>query len=49
MVRKVLILVLILSFMGVLTACNTIEGAGKDVQSGGRHVEDAAKDVKKGM
>ncbi|WP_245808046.1 entericidin A/B family lipoprotein, partial [Crenothrix polyspora] len=40
---------LILSFMGVLTACNTIEGAGKDVQSGGRHVEDAAKDVKKGM
>jgi predicted small secreted protein len=36
-------------FMTVLLGCNTIEGMGKDVSSGGEHVEGAAKDVKKGM
>lgn len=27
-------------------ACNTVEGVGKDVQAGGRVLEDAAGDVK---
>jgi predicted small secreted protein len=29
-----------------LSACNTIEGAGKDVKAAGQAVENAAKDAK---
>lgn len=35
-----------LLFVTSLTACNTIEGAGQDMQSGGRAVEDTADDAK---
>jgi len=49
MTRKILAWVLMLGFMTTLAACNTIEGMGKDVSSGGEHVEGAAKDVKNGM
>ncbi len=49
MTKKILTWVILLGFMATITACNTIEGMGKDVSSGGDHVEDAAKDVKKGM
>jgi len=38
-----------LGYMGALAACNTFEGAGKDVESGGQHVQEAAKTVKKQM
>jgi predicted small secreted protein len=42
MVRKILTLAFLAgSFM--VAACNTVEGAGKDVQSAGEAVEDAAK------
>ncbi|MGO2241304.1 MAG: entericidin A/B family lipoprotein [Halomonas sp.] len=39
---------LAMSFMllmtaGVLSGCNTISGAGKDVQAGGQAVQDAAE------
>lgn len=30
----------------LLGACNTIEGAGKDIKAGGEAVQDTAKDVK---
>jgi predicted small secreted protein len=30
---------------GALTACNTVRGAGQDVEAGGRAIEDAAEDV----
>ena len=36
-------LFLVLASMFVLTACNTIAGAGKDMQKAGESVEDAAK------
>lgn len=49
MTKKMLTWAIMLGFMTVLAACNTIEGMGKDVSSGGEHVEGAAKDVKKGM
>ncbi|GAB6141619.1 hypothetical protein JCM14076_23480 [Methylosoma difficile] len=49
MTKKMLTWTIMLGFMTVLAACNTIEGMGKDVSSGGEHVEGAAKDVKKGM
>ena len=32
--------------MLALSACNTIEGAGKDVKAAGQAVESAAKDAK---
>jgi predicted small secreted protein len=31
-----------------LSACNTVEGAGKDVTAAGTAVSDTAKDVKEG-
>lgn len=32
--------------VGLLAACNTVEGAGKDLERGGEKVQDAARDVK---
>ncbi|RJF84631.1 entericidin, EcnA/B family [Azospirillum cavernae] len=32
---------------GALTACNTFEGAGQDVQAGGRAIERSADNVQK--
>jgi entericidin B len=49
MAWKILALLLMLGSMSALTACNTLEGMGKDVERGGEHVQDAAKDVKKKM
>lgn len=43
--RKNLLLTLLLAMlMGATTACNTIEGAGRDVESVGGAIEDAADD-----
>ena len=42
MVRKVLALALVAGSM-MVAACNTVEGAGKDVSSAGKAVEKAAK------
>lgn len=33
------------SFFVVLSGCNTVAGAGKDIERGGEKVQDAAKDV----
>lgn len=33
----------------LMVGCNTIEGAGKDIQKGGEKVEDAAKNTKDKM
>lgn len=41
MTKKILA-VLLLSGSLFVAACNTVEGAGKDVQSAGEAVEDAA-------
>ena len=38
-----------LSGAAAVSACNTVEGAGKDVERGGEKVQDAAKDVKQKM
>jgi predicted small secreted protein len=29
----------------ILTACNTVEGVGRDIKSAGEAIEDAAEDV----
>jgi predicted small secreted protein len=46
MVRKLVALLCAASFV-MLTACNTMEGAGKDIQRGGEKVESAADKNKK--
>ncbi|MEM8790473.1 MAG: entericidin A/B family lipoprotein [Pseudomonadota bacterium] len=38
--------VILLTFLGLLAACNTVEGVGRDIQSGGEAVEDGARSVK---
>ena len=41
MIRKFVALLCACSFV-MLTACNTMEGAGKDIQRGGEKIEGAA-------
>jgi predicted small secreted protein len=43
MKRSMALLLLALFSIATLSACNTIAGAGKDVQKAGEKVEDAAK------
>jgi predicted small secreted protein len=35
--------------VGLLAGCNTIEGAGKDIQRGGKVISDGAREVKNKM
>ena len=45
--KRLLALIVVAMFsMGTLTACNTMAGAGKDVQKVGEKVEDKAEDCK---
>lgn len=46
MKRLVLLAVLAMFSSSFLTACNTVAGAGKDVQKAGEKVEDKAEDCK---
>lgn len=48
MKRLMALLLLALFSMGTLSACNTVAGAGKDVQKAGEKVEDKAEDCKDG-
>ena len=43
---KALMIALIGFFAVTLSACNTVEGAGKDVKATGQAVENVAKDAK---
>ena len=43
MKRMMTLLVLGMFSMAVLSGCNTVAGAGKDVQKAGEKVQDAAK------
>lgn len=45
---KKMILLLIAS-AAILAGCNTIAGAGKDIQSGGHVITNAADDVQKSL
>ena len=37
------------SFFGTLAGCNTVEGAGKDIQQGGQAITDEAKEKKQAV
>ena len=52
MARKLLAILTALALIGpvaTMTGCNTVAGAGKDIERGGEKVQDAAKDVKQKM
>jgi predicted small secreted protein len=48
MIKKILFCLAALAAVS-LTACNTVEGAGKDVSATGNAIHDAAKDTKQKM
>ncbi|MFP5418806.1 MAG: entericidin A/B family lipoprotein [Gammaproteobacteria bacterium] len=41
--------VFIASLLALMAGCNTVAGAGKDIERGGEKVQDAAQDVKQKM
>jgi predicted small secreted protein len=46
---KTLFALLMFSVFSVLTGCNTVAGAGKDMERGGEKVQDTARDVQEKM
>lgn len=42
MYKPLLILSALMISLGMLTACNTVEGFGEDLQKAGRAIDDAA-------
>ena len=48
MKRLTALMLLAMFTVGTLTACNTMKGAGQDVQKVGEKVEDKAEDCKDG-
>lgn len=43
---KILSTLLMLAFAVSLSACNTVEGAGKDIKKGGQEIEEEAAEHK---
>jgi len=48
MKRLITLMLLAMFSMGTLTACNTMAGAGKDIEKVGDKIEDKAEDCKDG-
>ena len=46
---RVMTAIAVLMSLGTLAACNTMEGAGKDISAGGDTLEDTASDAKDSM
>lgn len=46
---KTLFTLLMSSVFVVLAGCNTVAGAGKDIERGGEKVQDTARDVQQKM
>lgn len=47
--KRILAMLILSSVLGALAACNTIAGAGKDIERGGQVIRDTAKDVQRRM
>jgi len=47
--KKLLAVFALMFAAGVMTGCNTIEGAGKDIERGGEKLQGSAKDAKQKM
>lgn len=48
MIKSILALLLVtllsIGFLGTLTGCNTIAGAGQDIEQGGKAIKDEARE-----
>ena len=49
MLKRIFATLLMFSIFGAIVGCNTIAGAGKDIERGGEAVHDTAKDAQKKM
>ena len=53
MIRKIVVPLLATVFLagvfGTVAGCNTVEGAGKDIQQGGKAIKDEAREQKNNM
>jgi entericidin B len=52
MTRKIFAVLMILGMFGAfgsIAGCNTVAGAGKDIERGGEAIHDSAKDVQQKM
>ena len=47
--KKFLILFSLIAFTTALSGCNTVQGFGQDVQSGGKALSSSAKKVKQSL
>ena len=47
--KRALVIALALAISGLVGACNTIDGIGKDVERGGEKLQQSSKDVQKKM
>ena len=45
--KNLLAAIAVMFAAGVLAGCNTVQGAGKDIERGGEKIQDVAKDVQK--
>ena len=49
MFHRIIVTLMMLGFVVMITGCNTVAGAGKDIERGGQAVQDTAEDVQKQM
>jgi predicted small secreted protein len=52
MIKQILTVLMVLSAfgtVGTITGCNTVAGAGKDIERGGEKVQQESKEVQKKM
>ena len=49
MIRKLFTALMLVGMLGTIAGCNTIAGAGKDIERGGEKTQDAARDVQRKM
>lgn len=47
--KKLMAVVALMFAAGVMTGCNTIQGAGKDIERGGEKIQGTSKDVQQKM
>ena len=47
--KKILTVLSLLAASLTLTACNTMAGAGKDIERGGQHLQNSAEQTKQNM
>ncbi|MFO0832233.1 MAG: entericidin A/B family lipoprotein [Phycisphaerales bacterium] len=45
-VRRAFALIALAAVVVVIASCNTVEGVGRDIKSGGKAIENAASDAK---